>query len=189
MARKDYALELAAASTDVDGVRELAGTLGGTLYVDEREAWRHLPFRALLTAVTDDADTMADVADVGLYVVCRRLVKPGDPDVIALFPLVRHPAKSHHEADVHWRDVHAPLALEHHGFMTHYTQLSVVHIISGLALDGFALCGFASIDDLRNRFFTAPASRGVIEADIQRFADTTNSPRRLIVTETRYVTP
>jgi hypothetical protein len=182
----DYTLEFAAATTDIDGARRLAETLNGTLYVDEREAWDHLPFRSLVTGVTDDLDPLAAVADVGLYVVCRRLVKPGDPTVIGLFPLVHHPGKSHQEADAHWRDVHAPLALEHHGFMTHYTQLSVVHRVSGLALDGFALCGFASIDDLRERFFTAPASRGVIEADIQRFADTRNSPRRLIVTQTRF---
>ncbi len=90
------------------------------------------------------------------------------------------------EADAHWRDRHAPLALEHHAFMTHYTQLSVVHHIAGRELDGFALCGFASLDDLRNKFYTRDASRAVIADDVQRFADTRRSPRRLIVEEMRY---
>jgi hypothetical protein len=72
--------------------------------------------------------------------------------------------------------------------MTHYTQLSVVHRIAGLDLDGFALCGFASIDDLRNKFYTRDSSRAIIADDVQRFADTRRSPRRLIVEESRYGT-
>lgn len=181
----DYTLEFAAASSDLDSARNLGRALKGMVYADDRDEWSHLPFRALVTGVSDDLDVMTGVADVGLYVVCRRLIKPGVPGVIGLFPLIHHPQKTHQQADAHWRDVHAPLALEHHGFMTHYTQLSVVHRLSGLALDGFALCGFKSLDDLRQRFYTRPESRDVIAADIQRFADTANSPRRLIVTEAR----
>jgi hypothetical protein len=82
--------------------------------------------------------------------------------------------------------VHAPLALEHHAAMSQYTQLSVLQQISGTSYDGFALCGFESIDDLRQRFFTTPASRDVILADIARFADTRKSPRRLIALETSF---
>jgi hypothetical protein len=182
-----YELEIAAASTDIGRARELARTLGGTAYVDAREDHQQLPFRALITVTTDDIAPVASVADVGLYVICRRLIKPGMPAVIGLFPLVHHPDLTHAEADAHWRDRHAPLALEHHAFMTHYTQLSVVHRIAGLDLDGFALCGFASIDDLRNKFYTGDASRAVIADDVQRFADTHRSPRRLIVGETRFV--
>ncbi len=183
-----YELEIAAASTDIERTRELARTLGGTLYVDAREDHQQLPFRALATVTTDDLTPVAALADVGLYVICRRLIKPGTPAVIGLFPLVHHPDLTHAEADAHWRDRHAPLALEHHAFMTHYTQLSVVHRIAGRELDGFALCGFASIDDLRNKFYTRDASRAVIADDVQRFADTRRSPRRLIVDETRYGT-
>lgn len=183
-----YELEIAAASTDIERTRELARTLGGTLYVDAREDHQQLPFRALVTVTTDDLTPVAALADVGLYVICRRLIKPGTPAVIGLFPLVHHPDLTHADADAHWRDRHAPLALEHHAFMTHYTQLSVVHRIAGLDLDGFALCGFASIDDLRNKFYTRDASRAVIADDVQRFADTRRSPRRLIAEETRYGT-
>ena len=183
-----YELEIAAASTDIERTRELARALAGTFYVDAREDHEQLPFRALITVTTDDLSPVAAVADVGLYVICRRLIKAGAPAVIGLFPLVHHPDLTHAEADAHWRDQHAPLALEHHAFMTHYTQLSVVHRISGSELDGFALCGFASIDDLRNKFYTRDSSRAVIADDVQRFADTRRSPRRLIVEETRYGT-
>ena len=181
-----YPLEIAAASSDIARTRELARTLRGTLYVDARDDYVQLPFRVLMTVTTDDLDPVAAIADVGLYVVCRRLIKAGIPAVIGLVPLVHHPDLTHADAEAHWRDRHAPLALEHHAFMTHYTQLSVVHRIAGLELDGFALCGFASIDDLRNKFYTRDSSRAVIAEDVQRFADTRRSPRRLIVEETRY---
>ena len=183
-----YQLEIAAASTDIERTRELARTLGATLYVDAREDHQQLPFRALITVTTDDLLPVAALADVGLYIVCRRLIKAGTQAMIGLFPLVHHPDLTHAEADAHWRDRHAPLALEHHAFMTQYTQLSVVYRIAGRELDGFALCGFASIDDLRNRFYTRDSSRAVIADDVQRFADTRRSPRRLIVEETRYGT-
>ena len=88
--------------------------------------------------------------------------------------------------DSHWRDVHGPLALEHHKYMSHYTQLSVVGNLTGLVLDGFALCGFESLDDLRNRFYSGPESPEIIAADVRRFADLKNSPARLIAKEFRY---
>jgi hypothetical protein len=182
----NYSLELAAASNDIDAARALATSHGGSLYCDERERWQHLPFRALATVVTDDLTEVLNAADVGLYVVCRRVIKPGNAEQIALFPMVGHPSLSHEEADAHWRDTHAPLALTHHAHMTQYIQLSVVHRIAGLELDGFALCGFASLSDLRDRFFSEEDSVKVIAADIEKFADTNNSPRRLIVTESRF---
>ncbi|MGE0623778.1 MAG: EthD domain-containing protein [Pseudomonadales bacterium] len=178
-------LELAATATDVDAARALADLHGGTLYADERDI-PGLPFRALVTLVTDDLSSVSPIADVGLYLVCRRTIKAGSATVLGLFPLVHHPELTHRQADDHWRDVHAPLALKHHAFMTHYTQLSVVHTLAGMPLDGMALCGFASLKDLRERFYSEPDSRGVIAADVQTFADTRRSPRRLIVSERRY---
>ncbi len=182
-------LEIAIASTDLIATRQLAGDLKGTAYCDEREEWRHLPFRALATVVTDDPDAVVSVADVGLYVICRRVVKSGPPSLVALFPLVRRPGLTHQQADAHWRDVHAPLALEHHGFMTHYSQLSVVHRISGLDVDGFAICAFEDLEHLRNRFFSTDDGPGIIAADVANFADTERSPRRLVATETRFGPP
>ena len=181
-----FHLEFAAASTDLEAAHNIARSLQGTLYCDEREEWRHLPFRALVTAATDTPSVLADIADVGLYVVCRRLIRPGACAVIGLFPLVRNPQLNHEESDAHWRDSHAPLALEHHAYMTHYTQLSVTHRVSGAELDGFALCGFDSMEDLRERFYTRPASREVIAADVAKFADTRRSPRRLIVVQKEF---
>jgi uncharacterized protein (TIGR02118 family) len=178
-------LELAVASNDVDAARGLAERLGGTLYSDERDV-PGLPFRALSTVVTDDLESVSALADAGLYLVCRRVVKPGTAGVLGLFPLLRHPDLTHREADAHWRDVHAPLALKHHAYMTHYAQLSVVHTLSGAPLDGFALCGFESLEDLRERFFSGPDSRAVINEDVAKFADMKRSPRRLIVSERRY---
>jgi hypothetical protein len=178
-------LKLALASNDVPAARALASRLSGTLYVDERPA-TGLPFHALATVITDDLASLEATADVGLYLVCHRLVKPGHANVVALFPLIRRPTLTHAEADAHWRDIHAPLALEHHGFMTHYAQLSVIHTFAGMPYDGFALCGFGTTQDLRERFYSGPDSRAVIAADVETFADTGRSPRRLIASMTQY---
>ncbi|MGK0260947.1 MAG: hypothetical protein ACI96M_004401 [Candidatus Azotimanducaceae bacterium] len=178
-----HTLEFAVASNQPAACAELADALGGHLYVDQRGK-SGLPFEALLTVTTDDIEPLKALADVGLYVICRRLIKPGTPEKIALFPMVHHPDRSHAESDAHWRDVHAPLALVHHADMTHYTQLSVTHTISGEPWDGFALCGFASEDDIRNRFYTTKESVKVIAEDVGKFANPSASPRRLIATPT-----
>jgi uncharacterized protein (TIGR02118 family) len=183
-------LELAAAGNDLGRARAVARTVGGTVYVDERAGAEGLPFRALVTAATDDLDALLDAGDVGAWVVCRRTIKPrsgaGLPGVIALYPMVRHPGLSHAEADRYWRDRHAPLALRHHVGMSYYTQLSVVHRLHGPEWDGFALCGFDSLEDLRERFFDGPEGRVAIREDVARFADGARSPRRLIAVEERY---
>ena len=173
-------LEFAVATNDIQAAARLARHHNGILYADHRDDASRLPFAALATVVTDDLEALQAAAEIGLYVVCRRIIKPGSAQIYGLFPLLHHPDKTHKQSDAHWRDVHAPLALEHHAFMSHYVQLSVVHRISGSDIDGFALCGFESLDDLKNRFFTTDASREVIAQDIENFADTQNSPRRLL---------
>ena len=72
-------LELAAASNDIDAARALAEAKGGTLYFDDRPDQPNLPFRALATVATDDPDAVTEVGDVGVYVIFRRLIKPGVP--------------------------------------------------------------------------------------------------------------
>jgi hypothetical protein len=181
-----HTLEFAATTNNLELAASTAKALHGTLYCDQRQEWQHLPFRALLTCVTDNPAQLEAVSEVGLYLICRRLIKPGDAAAVGLFPLVRRPDLSHADADAHWRDVHAPLALEHHAHMTHYTQLSVLHRFSGAAVDGFALCGFSSTSDLRERFYTRDESRSIIGADVRNFADTQNSPRRLIATQASF---
>jgi uncharacterized protein (TIGR02118 family) len=190
-------LELVAAGNDVAAARAAARSLRGTALVDERDGEAELPFRALVTAVTDDLETLLGAADVGAWVVCRRVMKPRReaapspagpplPGVIGLYPMVRHPSIDHTAADRYWRDRHAPLALRHHVGMSHYTQLSIVHRLHGPEWDGFALCGFDSLEDLRERFFDGPEGRIAIREDVARFADSARSPRRLIVVEEKY---
>jgi uncharacterized protein (TIGR02118 family) len=179
-------LELAGAFSDRSAAHDAARRIGGNVYEDQRDDPSKLPFAALVTGVTDDPTILAESADVGMYLVCRRVIKPGAAQVYGLFPMLHHPQKTHEQADAHWRDVHGPLALEHHAFMSHYVQLSVVHTLAGAAFDGFALCGFESISDLKERFFTTEESVAVIAADIQNFADAPRSPRRLIATPTNY---
>jgi hypothetical protein len=178
--------EFAAATTNLEMGRELAAALGGVFYADEREHWQHLPFRGLVTVAGSHADALQTVGDVGLYRVERRVVKPGKANVFGLFPMVRAAGLTHLQADAHWRDVHGPLALTHHGHMVEYVQLNVVETISGAPFDGFALCGFVSEDDLRNRFYSTAEGPGVIARDVACFSDLERSPRRLIASAERF---
>lgn len=185
------ALELVVLGTDPDAALEVAGATGATAYTSD-EARDDLPYRSLVRAVVSDADRLAPAADVGSYLVFAREVRArpvspphGEPvpGVVATFALVRHPDLSHLDCDRHWRDVHAPLALRHHVGMWAYTQCSVVRTLDGPSYDGFALCGFASERDLRERFFDGPEGRQAIGDDVASFADTSASPRRVLTTE------
>lgn len=180
MTASQQRLEFAVCSNDPTRARQVGAALGGTLYLDPREPYDHLPFRALLTCVTDTPADLREAADVGLYLVCRRIIKPGTPAVAGVFPMVRRPDLTHEQADGHWRDRHAALTFEHHAAMSHYSQLSVLQCLGGPAYDGIALCGFDSETSLRERFYTHPDSAEVIAADIRNFADTRHSPRRLV---------
>lgn len=184
----EYQLEFAVASRQVEATTALAQALGGTVYADLRDDPSKLPFAALACVTTDNAELLDEHADVGLYVVCRRVIKPGSAAIYGLFPLIHHPNKTHTTSDAHWRDVHGPLALEHHAHMSHYVQLSVVATLKGPQVDGFALCGFENYQDFKDRFFTTPESVEVIRRDIENFADTKGSPRRLIATPTDFST-
>jgi uncharacterized protein (TIGR02118 family) len=105
--------------------------------------------------------------------------------VTAVFPLLHHPDLTHQEADAHWRDIHAPLALRHHPGMWDYTQLSVIRTLEGPQIDGFALVAFDSLESMKTRFFGDDNDREVIYADVASFADS-KSPRRVVATETIY---
>jgi hypothetical protein len=48
--------------------------------------------------------------------------------------------------------------------------------------NGFALCCFRNEDDLRNRFFNTPEGEAAIARDVAKFADSRESPRRVIST-------
>jgi uncharacterized protein (TIGR02118 family) len=184
--------ELIAVGSDPRAGKEVAAELGGKAYVVDDDRGRGRLFESLVRAQTDDLDRMRSVADIGLYVAFSRQMKahpidwPAEaatPGVTAAFAMVRRPDLSHVEADTHWRDVHAPLALRHHPGMWDYCQCSVVHTIEGSPYDGFALCSFASEQDLRERFFDGPEGQEVIRNDVAKFSDTVASPRRVLATE------
>jgi hypothetical protein len=184
--------ELIGIGNDLDAAQEVASSLGGVSYLGDPDESRELPFRALVRVMTDNLDAVAPAAGLGLYVAfCRtirerpELVIPGraSTGVTAIFPMLHHPDLDHRRSDDHWRDTHAPLALRHHPGMWDYTQLSVVHTIQGPELDGFALCSFASLDDMKHKFFGDDHDREVIYADVASFANP-RSPRRVVATET-----
>lgn len=182
-------LQLLALASDADAAAEVAARLGATAYRHHEGESDRRPFSAMLRADTDRIEELASVADVGLYSVFARQVKalagPAPAErVIGAFGLVRRPDLTHRQADDHWRDTHGPLALVNHAAMCDYTQLSVVANLSGVPLDGMALCAFASRDDLRTRFFNDDEARAVIEADVAKFADTRGSLRRVVLVQT-----
>jgi uncharacterized protein (TIGR02118 family) len=181
----------AALGSNGSAVLDAARATGGTAYVaGERE--RDPVFAAL--ALGADRAALERVGDLGLYAVdVRRMrhqrrtwpVASASPGVTAAFVMVRRPDLSHEEADAHWRDVHAPLALRHHPGMWHYHQVSITDVLAGPAYDGIALCAFASQQEMSERFFGGPEDQAIISADVATFADTTNSPRRVRTVEWR----
>ncbi|MEM7220412.1 MAG: EthD domain-containing protein [Pseudomonadota bacterium] len=177
--------EFAIASNEPQRLADFTRELGGVIYEDPRERWEHLPFRALASVTCDTREDLDAIADVGLYVVCRRAIKAGAAPWVGLFPMRHRSDRSHAQCDAHWRDKHGPLALEQHRFMSSYHQLSVVATLSGPTVDGFALCGFDSEADLRERFYSEPGGERIIAADVGQFADPRRSPRRLIA-QARY---
>lgn len=182
----------AALGTATSAAVDVARGAGGIalVAVDDR---REPVFNSLV--VVDDAAALRVVADRGLYEVTVRPMRhqrrfwPPDtvsPGVTAVFPMVRRPDRTHEQADAHWRDVHAPLALRHHPGMWHYHQLSVDRVLHGPLYDGFALCAFASDQELAERFFGSDEDRQVIAADVEGFADLNASPRRIRMLEWRF---
>jgi hypothetical protein len=142
-----------------------------------------------------DADRLTAVADRGLYEVDvrrmrhqRRFWPPQDatPGVTVAFVMLRRSDLTHEEADSHWRDVHAPLALRHHPGMWHYHQVSIEAVVAGPPIDGIALCAFASEQEFAERLFGTREDRDVILEDVARFADVERSPRGIRMTEWRF---
>lgn len=182
-------LKLVAAFSNRTAAEAFAGEKSGHILACAKDETSHLPFAALFVGATDELDAMRASADVGVFLVCERAIKnkPLDaltdnelPASIGIFTMVASPNMSALESDQHWRDHHAPLALEIHTAMTHYYQLSVIHRFDGPDWNGFALCCFASEDDLRHRFYNSKEGEKKIGEDVRRFADTKRSPRRVI---------
>ena len=87
----------------------------------------------------------------------------------------------------HWRDVHAPLAREHHVGMCRYVQHVVVDGTDE-RVDAIAELHFASQADLDDRFYDSDDGRAAIAADVATFAgrhaETFIVPKRDEVRET-----
>jgi len=171
---------------------DLARSSGGSALVAVDGA-RDPVFTSLVIAA--DRAALEPVADVGLYEVTvrpmrhqRRTWPVGEvsPGVTAAYAMIRHPDLTHEQADAHWRDVHAPLALRHHPGMWHYHQVSIDRVLGGREFDGIALCAFASEQDLAERFFGGPEDQAAISADVATFSDLTASPRRVRMREWRF---
>ena len=187
--------ELVVTGNDPQAAAAVAARVSGICYAADPQDARNFPFRTMVRAMTDDAELLAPAAECGTYLAFSRVIRerpetaePGStsPGVTAIFGMVHHPDLTHTEGDSHWRDTHAPLALRHHPGMWDYTQMSVVATLRGQPLDGFALVSFASLEDMRERFFGDDNDREVIRADVAKFADGQRSPRSVITTETIY---
>jgi len=184
---------LSSTATDTE-IHTIGRRVGGTVYTaDPENGGREMAFSSVVIA--KDSDALESVCDVALFEVDVRQIRhqprtwdvgQPTPGVVAVFGMVGRPDLTHGEVDDHWRDIHAPLALAHHPGMWHYHQVSVSEVVKGRAYDGIALCAFASQYDLRQRFFTNDESRRIIRDDVSQFCDTTNSPRRVLMTEYRY---
>jgi uncharacterized protein (TIGR02118 family) len=182
----------AALGSQAPAAIEAARSMGGVALVAAED--QQAPAFASLVIVADRAATAA-VADLGLYEVTVRRMRhqrrfwPPDtvsPGVTAAYAMVRRSDLTHEQADEHWRQVHAPLALRHHPGMWHYHQISITEVLAGPAYDGIALCAFASEQELTERFFGGPEDRAVITADVATFADVVVSPRRVRMVEWRF---
>ena len=149
----------------------------------------HLPFASLVLAMTDDAANFQKQPDLGCYLVTERTIKhnpicdlgpDNQPGIIGIFPMGANPTIGTKASDAHWRDNHAPLALKIHKTMTHYYQLSIQHRFHGAEWNGFALCCFATEEDLRYKFFNSAEGQREIARDVAKFADPSQSPRRVV---------
>lgn len=181
-------LELVGLGSDPAAGEAAAAATGGRLYINHPGEHEARPYSTLLRAVTDDIDLVAPAADVGLYLCFPRAVKPEGATApleraVASFAMVGHPDLSHHESDAHWRDTHGPLALKSHSAMCDYTQLSFLATLSGIPLDGVALCSFSTRPELSEKFFNDEEAEAAIRADVSSFADLRRSLRRVVLSE------
>lgn len=137
-----------------------------------------------------DPGDLAPLADVALYTGSARHLRrrpvPGArlgvvPGIVVVFGVRARPGLDLAAYDAHWRDSHGPKALRHHVGMDDYVQWTVAGGAApgavGVGHDGFSLCGFATEDDLRTRFFDGPEGQAIISADAAAFVDLTRLDR------------
>ena len=182
-------LKIAAVFTDKAEAEKMANLSQSLMFEASAETTEHLPFSALVLGTSATLMDLKQRTDVGLYLVNERAVlnQPLSvlnqdmlPASVGIFPMVANAKIGAKASDRHWREQHAPIALEVHTAMTHYYQLAVMHRFSGADWNGLALCCFANEDDLRNKFYDSSEGKRRVAEDIAKFADTKNSPRRVV---------
>lgn len=182
-------LKIAAAFADKAEAEKVANLSQSLMFEASAEKTEHLPFAALVLGTSATLMALKQRTDVGLYLVTERAVlnQPLSlleqdmlPASVGVFPMVANAEIGAEAADRHWREQHAPIALEVHTAMTHYYQLAVMHRFSGADWNGLALCCFANEDDLRNKFYNSSEGKRRVAEDVAKFADTKNSPRRVV---------
>lgn len=182
-------LKIAAVFADKEEAGKLAKVSQSLVFEASAETTAHLPFAALVLGDSESLMDLKQRTDVGLYLVNERAIlnqplsalsRDTLPAIAGIFPMVANPDIGPKAADAHWREQHAPIALDVHTAMTHYYQLSVLHRFSGEDWNGLALCCFANEDDLRNKFYGSPEGARRVATDVAKFADTKNSPRRVV---------
>ena len=182
-------LKLAAVFSDKAVAAEVAGLSRSLMFEAAVDDTQHLPFATLVLGASPNLMDLQARADVGLYLVSERALKnkplsalnPDQlPGCVGVFPMVASPEIDSKAADRHWHEQHGVLALEVHTAMTHYYQLTVVHRFTGADWNGLALCCFADEGDLRNKFYNSAEGKQRIAEDVLKFADTKNSPRRVV---------
>ena len=187
-------LKIAAVFSDKTAAAEVAGSSQNLMFEATVDATEHLPFAALVLGASPTLMDLQARADVGLYLVSERALKNQPlstlnpeqlPGSVGVFPMVANPQIGPKAADTHWYEQHGPLALEVHAAMTHYYQLTVVHRFTGAQWNGLALCCFESEHDLRNKFYNSAHGKQRVAEDVLKFADTQNSPRRVVTRLTR----
>ncbi len=136
--------------------------------------------QALLAAAAVDSGAAVYAATIRQMWAPERTWADGEqsPGLGALFAISRNPALTHDQFEAHWRDNHGPLADRYHPGMWDYVQCGFDGPLSPDAppRDGLALCKFASMTDLKERFFDSDEGRAAIAADVRRFSDVNASP-------------
>ena len=96
----------------------------------------------------------------------KRAVSPGIKQLVFLRRL---PELAHDSFSEHWRDVHGPLAVRHHGFWR-YVQDHVYDRLTGSSpLDGIAELHFLQPIDMIDRMYDSEEGMRLILDDVQSF--------------------
>lgn len=185
--------EVVGLCTDADAAGAFGRAHGAGVLVAHEGEKPTRPYSALVRTGPSISDDLRAIADVGLYRATTRIIKRPDPSIqvagptstrcIAAFGLVHKQGRTHAECDGHWRDIHAPLALEMHAAMCDYVQISIDEVVSGLELDGIALCAFPDRVTLSTKFFNDDDAKAAIIADVAQFSNAGGSPARVVMTQ------